>query len=266
MKKISLVLFLLVATYLTSNTGHAFAISPTLAPTTVASPTTKPTNSPAMDQINAFKERVASKVAELKLVDRRGIIGTVTAISSTQLTLTDVQGKTQFVDVDELTKFASDSAKDSFGISDITKGETLGILGLFNKQSKRIMARFVEGSISLPIVIHGAIASIDKENFAFTVITEKGTKYTIDVENLTKTQSYTKTGGLVRAGFSKLEVGQHIIVTAYQNTKDKTRYIGSRILLFPETPASPKIPMDTATQETTTPSTGSGKKLTPITR
>lgn len=265
MKEISIALFLLFISYFVS-TNQAVAISPTAEPTTTAIPTTKPTNNPAMDQINAFKERVASKVAELKLVDRRGIIGTVTAISSTQLTLTDMQGKTQFVDVDELTKFASDSAKDSFGISDITKGETLGILGLFNKQSKRIMARFVEGSISLPTIIHGAIIAIDKENFAFTVITEKGTKYVIDVENITKTQNYTKAGGLVRAGFSKLEVGQHTIVIAYPNAKDKTRYIGSRILLFPETPASPKIPANAPTQETTTPSTGSGKKLTPITR
>lgn len=266
MKKIAISLFLLFTICFGSHVKPTFAISQTAQPTTQASPTTKPTNSPALDQINAFKDRVASKVAELKLIDRRGIIGTVTAISSTQLTLTDMQGDTQFVDVDELTKFASDSAKDSFGISDITKGETLGILGLFNKQSKRIMARFVEGSISFPTIMHGAIATIDKENFAFTVVTEKGTKYTVDVENLTKTQSYTKAAGLVRAGFSKLTVGEHVIVIALQNVKDKSRYIGSRILLFPETPASPKISLNVAPQETIVPSTGSGKKLTPITK
>lgn len=265
MKKISIALFLLFITYFIF-TNQAVAISPTVGPTSQASPTTKPTNSPALDQINAFKDRVASKVAELKLVDRRGIIGTVTGISSTQLTLTDVLGNTRFVDVDELTKFASDSAKDSFGISDITKGETLGILGLFNKQSKRIMARFVEGSLSSPTIIHGAISSVDKVNFAFVVTTEKGTKYTVDVENLTKTQNYTKAGGLVRAGFSKLTVGEHVIVIAFQNVKDKTRHIGSRILLFPEIPASPKISLNAAPQETIVPSTGSGKKLTPITR
>lgn len=265
MKKLYILLFFLFTLSFLLQAKTTFALSPTPAPTEKVLPTTKPTTNPALDQINAFKERVASKVAELKLVDRRGIIGTVSEVSSTQLTLTDLLGNTRFVDVDELTKFASESAKDSFGISDISKGEKLGILGLYNKQSKRIMARFIEASIFSPTIIHGAVTGIDKDNFAFTVTTEKNAKYTIDVENLTKTQSYTKETGLIRSGFSKLTEGEHIIVVAFQNAKDKTRYIASRILLFPDIPASPNIPLDTA-GDATVPSTGSGKKLTPITR
>ncbi len=266
MKNIYIVILFLFTSFFLLQTKNSFAISPTAGPTEKVLPTTKPTSNPALDQINEFKERVASKVAELKLVDRRGVIGTVSDVSSTQLTLTDLLGNTRFVDVDELTKFASESAKESFGISDISKGEKLGILGLYNKQSKRIMARFIEASIFSPTIIHGAVTEIDADNFAFTVTTEKSANYVIDVENLTKTQSYTKEGGLVRSGFSKMVKGEHIIVVAFQNAKDKTRYIASRILLFPEVPASPNIPLGAAPEETTIPSTGSGKKLTPITR
>lgn len=250
MKKISFIFTLFTILFFSFSTT-ASAVAPT-AIATSPTPTPKSSN-PAMDQINAFKERVASKVAELKLVDRRGIIGKVTETSSTQLTLTDVLGNTRFVDVDELTKFSSDSAKESFGISDIGKGKTLGVLGLYNKQSRRIMARFIDASLSLPLTVHGAVSAVDKENFTLTVKTDEGKNYLFDVENITKTQSFTKSAGLVKAGFSKITPGIHTIVVGFLNTKDTSRYVASRVLLFPEIPPDPKISL-TAAQEASTPS------------
>src|SRR3990167_5640769 len=93
------------------------------------------------DKAQAIKEQlitnIASRVAQLKLVEKRGIIGTVTNVTNTQITLSDIQNNTRFIDVDELTKFTSAKSKETFGISDITKGTTLGILGLYNKDSRR---------------------------------------------------------------------------------------------------------------------------------
>src|SRR5690349_18838483 len=75
-------------------------------------------------QINNLQERIATRVAQLKLVDHRGIIGTVTDVTQTQIALADIQGNTRFIDVDEITKFSNPSAKGTFGISDIKKGQT----------------------------------------------------------------------------------------------------------------------------------------------
>ena len=111
MKKILFILLSLIAYHLLL-IANVSAVTPTV---TVSSSET---------QINQLKDRIASRVAELKLVQRRGIVGTANEISDTQITLTDVQNNTRFVDVDELTKFASPSAKGSFGISDIGKGNT----------------------------------------------------------------------------------------------------------------------------------------------
>lgn len=226
-----------------------------------------PTPTPAEKEvISDLKDRIASRVAQLKLVERRGIIGTVTEASDTQLTITDVKDNMRFIDVDELTKFASPSAKGSFGISDITKGSKIGALGLYNKQSRRILARFVDVVVQ-PKVIHGAIASIDGENFTIKVVSQKGDTTTVDIENITKTLSYTKATGLIRSGFSKIQQGQRIIVIGFPAVKEKARVIASRIIIFPDTPKSPKIVIpDTTVEEEILPSTGSGKKLTPITR
>ena len=167
-------------------------------------PTDTPAQSPAETQINKLKDRIASRVAELKLVERRGIIGTTTEISDTQIALTDMQNNTRFIDVDELTKFSSPSSKTSFGISDITKGNTLGILGLYNKQSRRMLARFVD-VLKLPKIIEGAVSSVDDKDFVIHVATENKTEIAVDVETTTKTSQYTKADGLSRAGFSKIK-------------------------------------------------------------
>lgn len=227
------------------------------------------------DQVSDLKERIASRVAQLKLVEKRGVIGTVTDLSDTQITLTNLQNNTQFVDVDELTKFASPSAKESFGISDIKKNDRLGILGLYNKQSRRLLARFIQ-TLKMPTTIHGAVATLDDKNFVIEVTTTEGNK-TVDVENITKTYSYT--GGpdargpdargseLSRSGFSKIKENQRITVVGFPDIKDRNRLIASRLIHFTDIPKNPKLSAKPSLQEKEpVVSTGSGVKLTPITR
>lgn len=222
------------------------------------------------DQVSDLKERIASRVAQLKLVEKRGIIGTVTDVSDTQITLSDLTNNTRFVDVDELTKFASPSAKESFGISDITKGNTIGVLGLYNKQSRRLLARFVE-ILRMSKTIHGAVAALDDKNFVIEVTTTEGNK-TVDVENITKTYSYTRGSDargseLSRSGFSKIKENQRITVVGFPDIKDRNRLIASRLIHFTDIPKNPKLSVKPTLQEKEpVVSTGSGVKLTPITR
>lgn len=221
------------------------------AQTPAASPTTT-----LEQQINDLKDRIASKVATLKLVEKRGIIGTTIDVTNTQITLSDLGDKTRFVDVDELTKFASSSAKE-FGISDISKGVTLGTLGLYNKDSKRLLARFVE-TIVLPKTFHGVVVEKDSEDFTITLATVK-TEIAIDIETTTKTRAYTKEGGLTASGFSKIKVGDRVFVAGFEDKQDKNRIIGERIILFGELPKNPRIqtplPLTTPpSQNTATPS------------
>jgi len=201
---------------------------------------------------------IASKTAQLNLIEKRGIIGTVTDSSDTQITLADLNGNTRFIDVDELTKFNSSSTK-SYGISDVTKGSTIGVIGLFNKDSRRILARSVDQVTSLPKFIQGAIAAVDKTNFQTTVATLQNKKFVIDISDITKTYSYTSgDSDFVKSGFSKLAVGQNILVIGFPESTNGL-ISGGRIIIFPNIPPQPGINI-----EQVTPSTGSGIKLTPI--
>ncbi len=258
------IIFLIVSLmFLTVSTAKTNALT--------ATPT--PSDSDLQKKAQELLQKVASDTAKLNLTEKRGIIGTVTDASSTQITVEDVQGNTRFVDVDELTKFSNPAVKGSFGISDIQKGQTIGVLGLYNKSSRRILARFVDVMI-LPTFVHAAIAKIDSANFNFDVITDENKKLNIDVETVTKTFNYTLSDGMVKAGFSKIIDGENVVVIGYPDKKDANKIISSIVMLLPEIPKNPAInlPSTNSTGEVptstkkTVPSTGSGKTLTPLTR
>lgn len=242
-----LIIYLLFAIYylLSANGGHAASPSPE-------------SNQKVLEDL---RDRVASTVAKLNLVERRGIMGEVSDISNTQITLNDVKGNTRFVDVDELTKFSSLTNFDSFGISDIKKGSTLGILGLYNKQSRRILARTV-AEITIPKMVNGNIATIDRDNFVFNIATGKNEQYKVSVETTTKTFSYDlESQELIRSGFSKLTENEKVFVKGEKDEEDKKKISADKIIIFPDiVKPSPILPL---TPSPVT-STGSGKKLTPI--
>lgn len=221
-------------------------------PTETVTPTLKEMDS---NIINELKDRIASRVAQLKLVERRGIIGTVTDVSDTQITIADIQQNTRFIDVDEITKFSSPSAEDAFGISDISKGSKIGALGLYNKQSRRLLARFVDVLV-LPKSVSGVISNKDEENFTITVNTPDNKKIILDIEKTTKTSSYTKSEGLTKSGFSKIKGDERIIVMGFTDLEDKNRLVASRILVFPDLPQNQET-------GTNTESSAEENKITP---
>lgn len=222
-------------------------------------------------QINQLKERIASRVAELNLVEKRGIIGTVTETSAYKITVTDFNEKTRITDVDEITRFSSPSAKNSFGISDLTKGTKISILGLYNKQSQQILARFIDSFVT-PVFLSGRISDLDKKNYTVTVINEEQKQTVVDIQTFTTISTHSKEDGISKFGFSKLNIGDRIMATGFPDKKKPELLVASRILVLPELPKNPKIivpePSEeitsspTPAQNTTTP-TISGKKLSP---
>lgn len=237
---------------------HAFAVSPTPQ----ASPV--PSNKTGLDkklnaQINELKEKIASRVSELNLVERRGMIGIVSEVSGNKITLKDVEGKTRFVDVDEITKFSSASNK-TFGLSDLTKGTRISVLGLYNKQSKRILARFINMSVD-PTIIHGAISALDTKNFFITITTVDKKQIKLDIQTSSKIFSYSQKDGLARSGFSKLEVGERIMAIGFPDKKDATTIVPTRVTGFTDIPKDPKISAPAAeTTASPTPASKTGTK------
>ncbi len=243
MKKIILTLLLLLLIPI------LFSI-PALAQTKA----TTPTNTVTQQQIDELKSKIASKVAELNLVEKRGVLGIVSDISDTQITLVNVNGEIKNIDVDELTKFYS-SNKTSFGISDIKNGQTLGVLGLYNKDSRRILAREINDLSPLPKIEIGIISKIDKINYEVTLTKSDKTKSIYEIEDTTKTYLFSN-GNLQKSGFSKLTEGQTIVATGITDPGFKNKILTSRIIVLSNVDSTGFIKI----QNDSIPATGSAVK------
>lgn len=257
-------IFCIIAIMAFSGVAVPVALAQT-SPTPSSNPTSEAVTEKLSNQINTLKEKIASRVAQLKLVEKRGMVGTVKDVNGMELQMTDIEGNNRGVDVDEITKFSSPSAKGTFGISDIKPGMKLSIIGLYNKDSERILARYVTAT-TFPIEISGTIIAIDADNYTITVATEDGTPQTVDVDSVTKTSSYDG-DTLQRSGFSKIEKNTRTVIVGYPDIKQKNRMVATRILLFPTLPKDPKVVAPQSAIDTSkeiTPSSGSGKKLTPV--
>ena len=228
--------------------------------------TPTPTASNLEEQINQLQTNIASKVAEMNLVEKRGIIGTVSDVSDTQITLSDLKGNTRYVDVDELTKFSS-SASTTFGISDITKGMRIGVLGIYNKQSRRILAREIDALSPFPSIIYGVASLIDNKNYEITVVDANKQKTIIEIQDVTKTYSYSSPSyTLARSGFSKIQQYQTIIAIGFPDKQAAGKILGSTIIVLPDISLQSTINVTPQLNPTIQPSTGSGVKLYPITK
>lgn len=258
MKKI--ISYLIIFTFL--SISQASAVTPT--PTPSPKPTSESASKKLSEQINDLKEKIASRVAQLKLVEKRGILGTIKEFGNTQITITDQNSTERIIDVDEITKFSSSSDKESFGISDLKSGMKISVIGLYNKDSQRLLARFIN-SYTVPLFLSGMIENVDKDSYTVTLAMEDGRSYLVDIENLTKTTIYA-TADAEKAGFSRIEKGQRSIVIGYADKKEANRMVATRILLFPNLPKNPRVisaPNAVKSNSSVT-SSGSGKKLTPI--
>lgn len=261
MKKLLIIILLLIL-LIPSAAAPVLALTDSPTASTSSSTAEKSLSEKLNKQISQLKERIASRVAELNLVEKRGIIGTVIETSADKITVMDLSGKTRIIDVDEITKFSSPSAKNGFGISDLTKGTKISVLGLYNKQSQQILARFIDSYVT-PVFLSGRIADLDKKNYTITIIQEDQKQTVVDVQSLTTISSFFKDDGLSKIGFSKLTIGDRIMVTGFPDKKDPSLLVASRILSLPELTKNPKIIVPEPSEEVTISPTQAEKITTP---
>ena len=194
------------------------------------------------NKIDQIKEKVTNRVAELDLVEKRGIVGTVEEVNGTQIKINDLNDKIRIIEIDEITKYSSPE-KYGFNANDIEKGTRLSIIGLYNKDSEKLLARFIS-EISIPEFLVGVISEKNEDDFTATLITEDENKYLIDIETITRTFSFLD-GELDSSGFSDLESLQNVIVIGFLDPKEKGRISATKIITFPDTPNNPNIKIET---------------------
>ena len=156
----------------------------------------------------------------------------------------DIKSNTRNIDVDELTKFSISGTKgkdNTLGISDLKKDVLYSFVGLYNKDTQRLLARSITEADTIPLFFEGAIFSVDSKEFQIQVVNNKGEKKSVDIQSSTKTSLSTVDGELTKSGFSKLNINERILIIGFADTKDSTLLSASRVIHFKEIPPSKEM-------------------------
>lgn len=190
-----------------------------------------------LKDIQDFKEKLASKVAELQKKDEKALSGFVSNIKDKTFNIQTIDNEQYVVELDELlTKYYLISGNITSEITkeDVEENNYVIITGPINGKTITandiyIDTHFASGS--------GIVSQIDQTNFSMDIVTVENETYTIDVESTTKREILNiKTYELDDIGFSKIKSGD-VLHFVYKKTNEenvKNRYSASKILVLPQ--------------------------------
>lgn len=196
------------------------------------------TGSATLDEkaIQDFKEKVATKVAELQAQNNKAVSGFVNNISGSTLTIKDENDVAYEIKPDEsIAKYYQvvGSQRKEIQLSDIKKGSFIIVMGVANDKVINANSIYVD---EMFLVKSGKITQVDSTNFALKVLSSDKDTYTLNIETLSKQQMINvKTLEEEKIGFSKIKEGDtiHFVVKKTGTEKDNT-YSAVKILIIPQ--------------------------------
>ncbi|MBI4136953.1 hypothetical protein HY469_02720 [Candidatus Roizmanbacteria bacterium] len=219
--------------------------------------TTEPTPAPEedteetgiKDKINDLKERLATRVAELRAQNKRSFYGVIKEKDETSLVLLYEDEEIPIAVDDETAYYSLDSAgkQSDATIDSFELGETATVFGQLDLDNKTVIATYLYEQ-QLALIDHGAVTEVDEDDGSFTIESSSGS-ITLDYEISTRC-TLIEEGEKTRCGLSSISPGDHVFVRIDPDEEDLARATARRILLVlqPEVPtptsASPTAPVE----------------------
>jgi len=184
-------------------------------------------------QIEDLKDRLATKVAELRQSKRMAAYGTIKSISISTFV---VETKTKDLKIeltDDLKVFQILKGKRTeLGTDNLEKGDIVTVFGEYDTTLELLQAKVVFIENVAPIQIMGLVKETDKKEYTVTVEASDKLSYTVDFETTTKTNLWNGTA-LEKGGFSSFVAGDVVFVTGSIVPKKENRISATRITDIP---------------------------------
>ena len=214
----------------------------------VVAATASPTPTSAMDDL---KERLATKVAELRQTQRKAIYGIVKTVTLSTFTVETATNDLKIELTDDIKFFQMIKGKRTeLTTEDLAVDDMVTVFGEFDIGLDLLAAKVVVIQSAPLVRVLGAVKSIDTEEFTATLTTESGQDYIIDIEKTTTALAFDREKGLVKGGFSKLEVGRTVHVVGTAVAKADHRVSAARLIdlgnFSGATPTPTEKPLPTA--------------------
>jgi hypothetical protein len=180
-----------------------------------------------------LKERLATKVAQLRQSERRAIYGTVKATTISTATIETANKDIKIELTDDIKVFQILKGKrTTLAVEDLAKDDVVSVFGEWDTAVEVLKAKviFIQNSVDPIQRIIGTIKETKKSDYTITVETKDQKTYTIDFETVTKPNNWTKETGIEKGGFTKLLSGDTILVIGTAVPKKENRISALRIL------------------------------------
>jgi len=196
-----------------------------------------PTSAVDESEIQDFKEKIASKVAELQKKDQTSVAGYVVKNDKTQINIKSEDGKNYQIKIDDiLTKVykISGATKKEIQVKDLVKDDYLIVTGPISDTSVTANEIYVDEKYLAKV---GRVTEVDKTNFNLKIMTPEKEEYSLDIESDTA-QSILNIKTLIveKSGFSKIKEGDmvHFVVTKSQLEQKNNQFSAKKILTIPQ--------------------------------
>lgn len=219
---IRILLLLLLVSIVTPNVG---AISPTATASDTPSATKK------MAPIDDLKERLATKVAELRQSQKKAIFGTVKAVTISTITLETKTSDVKIEITDDIKVFQTlKDKRTELSTDDIEKGDFIVVFGDYDTSLDLMKSKVIVIQNPASEKLHGIVTAIDAKEYTISVETTQKQTYVIDIEKYTTVASYSTSGGTIKSGFSKIALGETVFISGKLHAKIEHRLSAERIL------------------------------------
>lgn len=214
-------IFILLLTVLSAISSSVFAATGTPSATT--------------QKIEDLKDRIATKVAQLKTTQRRAVYGTVKSVSITNFTVETTSRDLKIELTDDITVIQYLKGKRTLLTPEnISKGDTVVVFGQFDTTLDLLTARIVFIQGALPQHTAGVVTLKNDKEFTLKVTTPQGQAVLIDIEKTTKAILWDREKKeLVKSGFSAITTGSTVHIMGSLVPKQEDRVSADRILVLP---------------------------------
>mgnify|MGYP001124504865 CR=1 FL=1 len=199
----------------------------------------KITNDPAKKvsekEVKILKEKIASKVAQLRQENLQALSGKIIDIKNNEIEIKDYNDQRKIVNIDDLlTKYYSikNNQKKEISFSNLKRGDYIIVSGIYTDKGINADIIFVDEKY---LVDFGKVVEINKNEYWLKISTLTNENIYIDIETFTKQWLLNiKTLEIEKIGFSKIKEGDMIHFVANGELNDKNRFSTQKILIIPQ--------------------------------
>lgn len=198
----------------------------------VATPPGQKISEEEREKVQEIKERVATRVAELRQKIWQAFFGKIKDISENSFTLSTVRRGEITVLVDEETKIyrLGRGSRQITSLDDLVVGERVAVVGRLEPGEKAVTARFVFVKAT-PLNISGVVKAVEKSELS--VLSAKGQLFQVLVKGDTKIRIWQKGQGLVKGKLEDIKVGDRVHVNGLAVKSEEATISAQRILVLP---------------------------------